>query len=161
MIDQKGIDLLLLDVFAKEGILCLRYAKRQNIERMTLGANTHTIAQIQNAVRDRLRAVKNVIKNDAVVPGARAFELLAAKNLKDKVATEKRRYAKLGVETYTEALLIVPKTLAKKAGFDVQDSSCIYPHWNIPHHHHCNPVFLEYPHHHNESANYFDCFGYI
>uniref|UniRef100_A0A6S9AY65 T-complex protein 1 subunit zeta n=2 Tax=Ditylum brightwellii TaxID=49249 RepID=A0A6S9AY65_9STRA len=173
MINQKGIDPLSLDIFAKEGILCLRRAKRRNMERMTLacggspihsvedldesqlgwankvsevtlgedkftfveeckhpksctlllqGPNTHTIAQIQDAVRDGLRAVKNAIEDAAVVPGAGAFELAAAMNLKDKVAKETRGRAKLGVEAYAEALLIVPKTLAENSGLDVQDS---------------------------------------
>jgi len=86
------------------------------------GPNTHTIAQIQDAVRDGLRAVKNAIEDAAVVPGAGAFELAAAMNLKDKVAKETRGRAKLGVEAYAEALLIVPKTLAENSGLDVQDS---------------------------------------
>ena len=32
MINQKGIDPLSLDIFAKEGILALRRAKRRNME---------------------------------------------------------------------------------------------------------------------------------
>lgn len=36
MVNQKGIDPLSLDIFAKEGILCLRRAKRRNMERLTL-----------------------------------------------------------------------------------------------------------------------------
>ena len=36
MVNQKGIDPLSLDIFAKEGILALRRAKRRNMERLTL-----------------------------------------------------------------------------------------------------------------------------
>lgn len=42
------------------------------------GPNDHTIAQIKDAVRDGLRAVRNAIEDKAVVPGAGAFELAAA-----------------------------------------------------------------------------------
>eukprot|EP00574_Skeletonema_japonicum_P014679 CAMPEP_0201714912 /NCGR_PEP_ID=MMETSP0593-20130828/1175_1 /ASSEMBLY_ACC=CAM_ASM_000672 /TAXON_ID=267983 /ORGANISM="Skeletonema japonicum, Strain CCMP2506" /LENGTH=579 /DNA_ID=CAMNT_0048204225 /DNA_START=92 /DNA_END=1831 /DNA_ORIENTATION=- len=172
MINQKGIDPLSLDIFAKEGILCLRRAKRRNMERLTLacggspihsvedldadmlgfagkvsevtlgddkftfveecqhpksctlllqGPNSHTIDQIKDAVRDGLRAVKNAIEDQAVVPGAGAFELAAAMHLRNVVAKATKGRAKLGVEAYAEALLVIPKTLAENSGFDVQD----------------------------------------
>ncbi|KAL7473714.1 hypothetical protein ACHAXS_014205 [Conticribra weissflogii] len=173
MINQKGIDPLSLDIFAKEGILCLRRAKRRNMERLTLacggspihsvedldadqlgwagkvseitlgddkftfveecrhpksctlllqGPNVHTIDQIKDAVRDGLRAVKNAIEDQAIVPGAGAFELAAAMHLRDTVVKATKGRAKLGVEAYAEALLVIPKTLAENSGFDVQDS---------------------------------------
>lgn len=173
MINQKGIDALCLDIFAKEGILCLRRAKRRNMERMTLacggspihsiedmdesqlgyagkvsevtlgedkftfveecktpksctlllqGPNGHTIAQIKDAVRDGLRAVKNAIEDKAVVPGAGAFELAVSMHLRDVVAKATRGRPKIGVQAYADAMLVVPKTLAENSGFDVQDS---------------------------------------
>jgi len=173
MINQKGIDPLCLDIFAKEGILCLRRAKRRNMERLTLacggspihsiedmdagelgyagkvsevtlgedkftfvedcrhpksctlllqGPNSHTIDQIKDAVRDGLRAVKNAVEDKAVVPGAGAFELAASMHLRDEVAKNTRGRAKIGVQAYADALLVIPKTLAENSGFDVQDS---------------------------------------
>lgn len=173
MINQKGIDPLSLDIFAKENILCLRRAKRRNMERMTLacggspihsiddidekqlgfagkvseitlgedkftfveeckhpksctlllqGPNEHTINQVKDAVRDGLRAVKNAIEDHAVVPGAGAFELAASMYLREKVVKETKGRAKLGVQAFAEALLVIPKTLAENSGFDVQDS---------------------------------------
>jgi len=173
MINQKGIDPLSLDIFAKEGILCLRRAKRRNMERLTKacggtpmhsvedmdkdmlgfarkvsevtlgedkftfveecrhpksctlllqGPNTHTIGQIRDAVRDGLRAVKNAVEDGSIVPGAGAFEIAAAMNLRQNVARSTKGRAKLGVEAFAEALLIIPKTLAENSGFDVQDS---------------------------------------
>ncbi|KAL3775381.1 hypothetical protein ACHAWO_006572 [Cyclotella atomus] len=173
MINQKGIDPLSLDIFAKEGILCLRRAKRRNMERLTLacggspihsvedlekdmlgwagkvsevslgddkftfveecrhaksctlllqGPNGHTIDQMKDAVRDGLRAVKNAIEDGALVPGGGAFELAAALHLRDVVVKSTKGRAKLGVEAYAEALLVIPKTLAENSGFDVQDS---------------------------------------
>ncbi|CAM9265445.1 unnamed protein product [Ectocarpus sp. 6 AP-2014] len=172
IINQKGIDPLSLDMFAKEGIFALRRAKRRNMERLTLacggmavnstediseemlgwagqvheetlgddkftfvedvrhprsctilvkGPNDHTIAQIKDAIRDGLRAVKNTIDDQAVVPGAGAFEVAANLSLQKFKTTVKGR-AKLGIEAFAEALMIVPKTLAENSGFDVQDS---------------------------------------
>jgi T-complex protein 1 subunit zeta len=39
------------------------------------GPNKHTRAQIKDAVRDGLRAVKNAIEDKKVVPGGGAFEV--------------------------------------------------------------------------------------
>jgi len=172
MINQKGIDPLSLDIFAKEGILCLRRAKRRNMERLTLacggspilsledleesmlgyagkvseitygddkftfvedcknpksctlllqGPNQLVMDQMKDAVRDGLRAVKNAIEDEAVVPGGGAFEMAASMYLREKVIPTTKGKAKLGVEAFAEALLIVPKTLAENSGFDVQD----------------------------------------
>ncbi|EDP44716.1 hypothetical protein MGL_1198 [Malassezia globosa CBS 7966] len=54
------------------------------------GPNTHTLNQIQDAMRDGLRSVKNAIEDGALVPGAGAFEVAAAAHLLDHV----RRNAK-------------------------------------------------------------------
>jgi len=172
IIDQKGIDPLSLDIFAKEGIIALRRAKRRNMERLTLacgghpihsvedldksmlgwagkvsevtlgddkftfveeckhpksctiliqGPNKHTIDQIKDALRDGLRAVKNSIEDRFVVPGAGAFEVAAAANLKNNVMRKVKGRAKIGVEAFADALLVIPKTLAENSGLDVQD----------------------------------------
>jgi len=175
VINQKGIDPLCLDSFAKEGIIALRRAKRRNMERLILacggsainavddltaddlgwadevseytlgeekytfvegvknpksctilvkGPNDHTISIIKDAIRDGLRAVKNVYDDQCVLPGAGAFELAAYHSLqtfKDEVTGK----AKLGVQAFAESLLVIPKTLASNSGFDVQDNIII------------------------------------
>lgn len=172
IINQKGVDPLSLDIFAKEGILVLRRAKRRNMERLTLacggtplhsvedldesclgyagkvsevtfgddkytfvedckhaksctlllqGPNGHTIAQMKDAVRDGLRAVKNALEDRAIIPGAGAFEIAAALYLRTNVLPKHKGRIKLGIEAFAEALLIIPKTLAENSGFDVQD----------------------------------------
>jgi T-complex protein 1 subunit zeta len=173
IINQKGIDPLSLDIFAKENILCLRRAKRRNMERLSLacggspihsiedidknqlgfagkvseitlgedkftfveeckhpksctlllqGPNEHIINQVKDAVRDGLRAVKNTIEDHAVIPGAGAFELAAAVYLREKVVKKTKGRAKLGVMSFAESLLVIPKTLAENSGYDLQDS---------------------------------------
>lgn len=85
------------------------------------GPNKHTLVQIKDAVRDGLRSIKNAIDDKCLVPGAGAFEVAVHRQLlayKDSVKGK----AKLGVQAYAEALLIVPKVLAVNSGFDSQDS---------------------------------------
>jgi len=173
VINQKGIDPLALDLFAKEGVIALRRAKRRNMERLTLacggiavndltdldesvlgyatevyehvlgeekytfvegvknpfsctilvkGPNKHTIVQIQDAIRDGLRAVKNTIEDQAVVPGAGAFEVAAHADLMKFKNTEVSGRVKLGVQAFADALLVIPKTLASNSGFDPIDA---------------------------------------
>lgn len=83
------------------------------------GPNTFTIKQIKDAVRDGLRAIKNAMEDKCVVPGAAAFELAAHKAL-SAFKTSVTGQARLGVQAYADALLIIPKTLAKNAGYDSQ-----------------------------------------
>ncbi|GLJ14879.1 hypothetical protein SUGI_0242070 [Cryptomeria japonica] len=85
------------------------------------GPNDHTIAQIKDAVRDGLRAVKNTIEDQAVVLGAGAFEVAASQHLKNTVKKTVKGRVQLGVETFSDALLVVPKTLAENSGLDTQD----------------------------------------
>ena len=64
------------------------------------GSNDHTIAQLKDAVRDGLRAVKNVLTDKAVVPGAGAFEMALNKHLKENVTKMVEGRAKRGVEAF-------------------------------------------------------------
>lgn len=86
------------------------------------GPNDHTIAQIKEAARDGLRAVKNVLDDGAVVPGAGAFELAAAAHLRAAVKKQAQGRSKLGVEAFAEALLGFVKILADNAGHDAQEA---------------------------------------
>ncbi|KAI9911901.1 hypothetical protein PsorP6_009020 [Peronosclerospora sorghi] len=85
------------------------------------GPNEHTIAQIKDAIRDGVRAVNNAIEDTGVVPGAAAFELAAHEALNKFKGTVKGR-AKLGVQAFSDALLVIPKVLAENSGLDVQDT---------------------------------------
>uniref|UniRef100_A0A7S2BN96 T-complex protein 1 subunit zeta n=1 Tax=Florenciella parvula TaxID=236787 RepID=A0A7S2BN96_9STRA len=85
------------------------------------GPNTHTIDQIKDAVRDGLRATKNCVEDKAVVAGAGAFETAAYTSLMAFKGTVSGK-AKLGVQAYADAMLIIPKVLSENSGFDVQDS---------------------------------------
>lgn len=56
-----------------------------------------------------------------MVPGAGAFEVAAYRHLMLRKSAVSGR-AKLGVQAFAEALLIIPKTLAENSGLDVQDA---------------------------------------
>jgi chaperonin GroEL (HSP60 family) len=80
------------------------------------GPNKHTLTQIKDAVNDGLRAVKNAIDDNCVVPGAGAVEMAIYTHLKSIIKDVKGK-ARLGVEAYADAILIIPKTLAKNSGY--------------------------------------------
>jgi len=84
------------------------------------GPNRHSINQIKDAIRDGLRAVKNTIKDEAVVLGAGCFEAEAYINLmRYKKTVDGRK--KLGIQAFADALLAIPRTLVSNAGHDQQD----------------------------------------
>ncbi|KAI0298601.1 T-complex protein 1 zeta subunit [Russula brevipes] len=86
------------------------------------GPNAHTTQQIQDALRDGLRAVKNALEDEALIPGAGAFEVACAAHLVDNTKKAAKGRAKMGVQAFADALLVIPKTLAANGGFDVQDA---------------------------------------
>lgn len=92
----------------------------QSVTILMKGPNKHTLNQIKDAVRDGLRAVKNAIEDDCVVPGAGAFEVAAHAALKKYLETVKGR-ARLGIQAYADGMLVIPKVLAQNSGFDSQD----------------------------------------
>jgi T-complex protein 1 subunit zeta len=85
------------------------------------GPNDHEIAQLKDAVRDGLRAVRNVYVDKCLIPGAGAFEMAARDRLM-KYAKKVCGKTRLGVEVFAEALAVIPKTLAENSGFDVQET---------------------------------------
>lgn len=84
------------------------------------GANDYSIAQVKEAIRDGLRAVKNVFDDDCVIPGAGAFEIGCHTHLTDYARDEVNGKQYLGVKVFAEALLYIPKCLSENAGQDSQ-----------------------------------------
>ncbi|XP_008055657.1 T-complex protein 1 subunit zeta-2 isoform X3 [Carlito syrichta] len=85
------------------------------------GPNKHTLIQIKDAIRDGLRAVKNSIEDGCVVPGAGAVEVAISEALVMYKHNVKGR-ARLGVQAFADALLIIPKVLAQNSGYDPQET---------------------------------------
>jgi T-complex protein 1 subunit zeta len=94
------------------------------------GPNDHVIAQFKDAVKDGLRAVTNTILDKCVIPGAGSFEVAAADHLMKNVRPKVSGKAKLGVQVFADALLVIPKTLAENSGLDAQDVVLkLQDHW--------------------------------
>jgi T-complex protein 1 subunit zeta len=86
------------------------------------GPNDYSIAQVKDAIRDGLRAVKNTIDDKSVIPGAGAFEIAAHSHLINHSKKHVSGKVKLGVVCFAEALLVIPRQLAENSGFDAQDT---------------------------------------
>ncbi|KAF9365170.1 T-complex protein 1 subunit zeta [Mortierella sp. NVP85] len=84
------------------------------------GPNPHTINQTKDAIRDGLRAVKNALEDNMVVPGAGAFQVALHAHLLKFKDTVKGR-VKAGITSFAEGVLVIPKTLATNGGFDPMD----------------------------------------
>ncbi|CAK7895999.1 T-complex protein 1 subunit zeta [[Candida] anglica] len=82
------------------------------------GSTNHVLQQTKDAVRDGLRAVGNVLKDNALLPGGGAFFLSCNDHLLSKSTKIALGRNKSGVKAFAEAMLIIPKTLATNAGLD-------------------------------------------
>ncbi|XP_047400443.1 T-complex protein 1 subunit zeta-2 isoform X3 [Sciurus carolinensis] len=93
----------------------------RSVTLLVKGPNKHTLTQIKDALRDGLRAIKNAIEDGCVVPGAGAVEVAIAEALVKYKHSVKGR-ARLGVQAFSDALLIIPKVLAQNSGYDLQET---------------------------------------
>ncbi|XP_071075510.1 T-complex protein 1 subunit zeta-2 isoform X6 [Desmodus rotundus] len=93
----------------------------RSVTLLVKGPNKHTLTQIKDAVRDGLRAIKNAIEDGCVVPGAGAAEVAIAEALSTYKCSVKGG-ARLGVQAFADALLIIPKVLAQNSGYDLQET---------------------------------------
>ncbi|KAG7194142.1 T-complex protein 1 subunit zeta [Scheffersomyces spartinae] len=83
------------------------------------GSNNYILLQTKDAVRDGLRAVANVVRDKSIVPGGGAFFLSCSAFLMDsRKNTKLKGKNKSGIQAFSEALLVIPKTLSKNAGLD-------------------------------------------
>jgi len=84
------------------------------------GSTDHSVSQMKDAIKDGLRTVQNVIEDEAVIPGAGAFEVAAHVHLEQFKRTVEGK-PRLGVELFGKAMLAIPKTLLENSGLDVQE----------------------------------------
>ncbi|XP_012665183.1 T-complex protein 1 subunit zeta-2 [Otolemur garnettii] len=132
VINQKGIDPFSLDTLAKHGIVALRRAKRRNMERLSLACGGIPVNSLEDLHIDclghadlvyeyTLGAFQKVCLRGCVVPGAGAAEVAIAEALLVYKHSIKGR-ARLGVQAFADALLIIPKVLAQNSGYDPQET---------------------------------------
>ncbi|KAJ2146482.1 T-complex protein 1 subunit zeta [Coemansia sp. RSA 678] len=94
----------------------------RSVTMLIKGPNGHILQQVQDAVRDGLRAVKNAIEDGTLVPGAGAFQVACrAHLLRPEFLRTVRGKAQMGIRAFAEALLVIPKTIATNGGYDPMD----------------------------------------
>jgi len=84
------------------------------------GANEFMLEESERSVHDALCAVSRTLESNAVVPGGGAIETGLALHL-DEYARTFDSYEQWAIAEYSEALQVIPKTLAINAAMDAVD----------------------------------------
>ena len=85
---------------------------RAGLERM--------VDEAERAMTDALSVVSDVIENNKIVAGGGAVEIEVAKELR-KYATNVGGREQLAIETFADAMEVIPKTLAENGGLEAID----------------------------------------
>ncbi len=96
-----------------------KYPKSVSI--LIRGGTQHTIDEVERALHDALKVVGVAIEDQSFVTGGGAIEAELAYQLKKYAPTVGGR-EQLAIETFANALEVVPRTLAENAGMDPIDS---------------------------------------
>ncbi len=81
------------------------------------GGTEHVIAEVERALHDALKVVGVTIEDGMIVPGGGAAETELALRIRDYAHTVGGR-EQLAVESFANAIEIIPRTLAENAGMD-------------------------------------------
>ena len=84
------------------------------------GANEFFLDEIERSIHDSLCVVKRVLESNSLVAGGGAVEVALSIYLDDFARTMSTR-EQLAIAEFSEALLIIPKTLAMNAAKDATD----------------------------------------
>jgi thermosome len=85
------------------------------------GGTEHVVDEVERAIEDALGVVRTTLEDGKVVPGGGAPEIavgLALQDFADSVGGREQ----IAVESFAEALDVIPRTLAENAGLDPIDS---------------------------------------
>nr|WP_206205535.1 thermosome subunit beta [Thermococcus sp. MV5] len=84
------------------------------------GGTEHVVDEVERALEDAIKVVKDVMEDGAILPGGGATELELSIKI-DEFAKQVGGKEQLAIESFAEALKIIPKTLAENAGLDTID----------------------------------------
>jgi len=84
------------------------------------GGTEHVVDEIERAMEDAIKVVKDVMEDGAILPAGGAPEIELSIRL-DEYAKEVGGKEALAIEAFAEALKVIPKTLAENAGLDPVD----------------------------------------
>jgi len=85
------------------------------------GGTEHVVDELNRAMEDALRVIGVVIEDGMLVAGGGAPEVELALRLREYAATVGGR-EQLAIESFAEAMEVIPKTLAENAGLDQIDT---------------------------------------
>lgn len=85
------------------------------------GGTQHTIDEVERALHDALKVVGVAIEDQSFVTGGGAIEAELSYQLR-KYAPSVGGREQLAIETFSNALEVIPRTLAENAGIDPMDS---------------------------------------
>jgi len=81
------------------------------------GGNQYTLEEAERGLHDALQVIRNIREDPRIIPGGGASEMELSRCLKEYAKTFSGR-EQLAILAYSEALQIVPQTLAENAGLD-------------------------------------------
>ena len=81
------------------------------------GGNQYALEEAERGLHDALQVVRNIREDPRIIPGGGASEMELSKCLKDYAQTFSGK-EQLAILAYSEALRIVPQTLAENVGLD-------------------------------------------
>ncbi|ALM74553.1 thermosome subunit beta [Thermococcus barophilus] len=84
------------------------------------GGTEHVIDEVERALEDAVKVVKDVMEDGAILPGGGATEIELSIRL-DEYGKQVGGKEALAIEAFSDALKIIPKTLAENAGLDTID----------------------------------------
>ena len=84
------------------------------------GANEYFLDEIERSLHDSLCVIKRVLESNSLVAGGGAVEVALSIFLDDYARTLDTR-EQLAIAEFSEALLVIPKTLAINAAKDATD----------------------------------------
>jgi len=84
------------------------------------GANEYMLDEIQRSINDSLNVIKRILESNSIVAGGGAVEAALSVYLDDFARTLGSR-EQLAIAEFSDALLVIPKTLAINAAKDATD----------------------------------------
>jgi len=84
------------------------------------GGTEHVVDEVERALEDAVKVVKDVMEDGAILPAGGAPEIELSIRL-DEFAKQVGGKEQLAIEAFAEALKVIPRTLAENAGLDPVD----------------------------------------
>ncbi len=91
--------------------------KGKAVSLLLRGGTEHVVDELERAVHDALKVVGIAIEDEAILPGGGAVEIELSNRLKSYAGKIEGR-EQLAVESFADALDVIPRTLAENGGID-------------------------------------------